>query len=137
MCSAFLLFYCKNFTLINVLKKEQSNKDACLKAQQHYYENNKEAIKEQAKIKYHNLTREEKDKRSEYAKNWYNNLSEDKINEKRAYGKNRYHNMLEEKKQKLKEYQKMYREKKKQELQSIKEEEDNFDKNAVLTIPET
>ena len=30
--------------------------------------------------------------------------------------------MLEEKKQKLKEYQKIYREKKKQELQSIKKE---------------
>ena len=45
--------------------------------------------------------------------------------------------MLEEKKQKLKEYQKMCREKKKQELQSIKKEQGNFDKNAVLTLPET
>ena len=102
---------------------DQSHKDACLKTQWDYYENNKEAIKEQAKSKYHNLTREEKDKRCEYAKNWYNNLSEHKKkNEKRAYGNKRYHNMLEEKKQKLKEYQKIYREKKKQELQSIKKE---------------
>ena len=76
----------------------QTNKDVCLKTQWDYYENNKEAIKEQAKSKYHNLTREEKDKRCEYAKNWYNNLSEHKKNEKRAYGKKRYHNMLEEKK---------------------------------------
>ena len=36
-----------------------------------------------------------------------------KKNEKREYGKNRYHNMSEEKKQKLKEYQKNYREVKK------------------------
>ena len=36
-----------------------------------------------------------------------------KKNEKREYGKNRYHNMPEEKKQKLKEYQKIYREAKK------------------------
>ena len=36
-----------------------------------------------------------------------------KKKEKREYGKNRYHNMSEEKKQKLKEYQKNYREVKK------------------------
>ena len=45
--------------------------------------------------------------------------------------------MLEEKKQKLKGYQKIYREKKKQELPSIKKEQGNFDKNAVLTLTET
>ena len=36
-----------------------------------------------------------------------------KIKWKREYGKNRYHNMSKEKKQKLKEYQKNYREAKK------------------------
>ena len=36
-----------------------------------------------------------------------------KIKTKREYGKNRYRNMSEEKKQKLKEYQKKYRETKK------------------------
>ena len=45
-------------------------------------------------------------------------------NEKRAYGKNRYHNMSSEQLQKHKEYQKyyqkIYREKKKQELQNSK-----------------
>ena len=106
-----------------------------LQMQRDYYQKNKEAIKED------NLSPEEKDKRSKYAKNWYNNLSEDKKNEKRAYGKNRYHNMSEHKKQELEEYQKlyqkMYRAKKKQELQSIKKEQGDFDKNAVLTPPET
>ena len=34
-------------------------------------------------------------------------------NKKREYGKNRYHNMFEEKKQRLKEYQKNFREAKK------------------------
>ena len=45
-------------------------------------------------------------------------------NEKRAYGKNRYHNISREQLQKHKEYQKyyqkIYREKKKQELQNSK-----------------
>ena len=36
-----------------------------------------------------------------------------KKKKKREYGKNRYHNMSEEKKQRLKEYQKNYREAKK------------------------
>ena len=52
-----------------------------------------------------------------------------KKNEKREYGKNRYHNMSEEKKQKLKEYQKNYRETNK----SIKSAESrNLIKNALL-----
>ena len=37
----------------------------------------------------------------------------EKKKNKRKYGKNRYHNMSEEKKQRLKEYQKNYREAKK------------------------
>ena len=55
--------------------------------------------------------------------------------------KAKYHNMSDEERQKHKEhqkiYQKMYRPKKKQELKSIKEEQDDFDKNAVLTPPKT
>ena len=55
--------------------------------------------------------------------------------------KAKYHNMSDEEKQKHKEhqkiYQKIYRAKKKQELKSIKEEQDDFDKNAVLTPPKT
>ena len=34
----------------------------------------------------------------------YRNLSEEDKNKKKEYGKDRYHNMSEEKKQKLKEY---------------------------------
>ena len=40
-------------------------------------------------------------------------LSEEENNKKREYGKNRYCNMSEEKKQRLKEFQKNYREAKK------------------------
>ena len=48
----------------------------------------------------------------ERTKNKHKELSEEK-NIKREYGRNRYHNMSEEKKQRLKEYQKNYREAKK------------------------
>ena len=58
----------------------------------HYYKNNKERLREQGGNKYRNLSEEE---------------------EKKEYGKNRYHNMSEEKKQRLKEYQKKYRDSKK------------------------
>ena len=44
-------------------------------------------------------------------------MSEEK-NKKREYGKNRYHNMSEENKQRLKEYQKIYREAKKSQYNS-------------------
>ena len=49
----------------------------------------------------------------EQARDKYRNLSKEGKNEKREYGRNRYHNMSKEKKQKLKEYQKKYRETKK------------------------
>ena len=58
------------------------------------YEHDKQRLREQAGVKYKNLSDEEK-------------------NKKREYGKNRYRNMSEEKKQRLKEYQKNYREAKK------------------------
>ena len=41
------------------------------------------------------------------------NLFEEDKNKKREYGRNKYHNMSGEKKQRLKEYQKKYRETKK------------------------
>ena len=56
----------------------QRNRETLLKKQRDFYENNKELIKEQARIKYHSLSIEEKNKRNEYAKNWYNNLLDDK-----------------------------------------------------------
>ena len=108
-------------------KYYQRNRDVYLQNQRDFYEDNKEMIKERARIKYHSLSPEEKEKRNNYAKNWYNNLSEDKKNIKRAYAKKKYHNMNGEELQKFKEYQKnyqkMYCEKKKQELENIKKEQ--------------
>ena len=69
-----------------------SNKSRCdLNGSRDYYENGKERLREKARDKYRNLSKEEK-------------------NRKREYSKNRYHNMSEEKKQRLKEYQKNHRE---------------------------
>ena len=103
-----------------------------MQKQRDVYENNKELIKQEVRIKYLNLSPEEKVNRSEYAKNWYNNLPDDKKNIKREYGKNRYHNMTDNEKQKYKEYQKnyqkMYQEKKKQELENIKKAQGNLNK---------
>ena len=45
--------------------------------------------------------------------------------------------MSDEQLQKYKEYQKIYREKKKQDLQNSKKEQGDFDKNSVLTPPKT
>ena len=106
-----------------------------------YYQANKEKLKEQTKIRYPNKSIEEKEKSKEYYRNWYNNLDEDKKKQIRANAKNRYHNMNDEQMQKHKEYQKnyqkIYRAKKKQELENSKKEEDDFDKNAVLTPRKT
>ena len=72
----------------------RKNRDAILKTAKDYYENDKKRLRQQARNKYGNLSKEGK-------------------NKKRVYGRNRYHNMSEEKKQKLKEHQKNYREAKK------------------------
>ena len=58
------------------------NSGAILNRAKDYYENNKERLREQARVKYRNLSEEEK-------------------NKKREYGENRYHSMSEEKKQRL------------------------------------
>ena len=71
----------------------QRNRDVILIRVKDYYENDKKRLREQARDKYRNLSEEDK-------------------NKKREYGKNRYHNMSEEK-QKVKQYQKNYREAKK------------------------
>ena len=60
-----------------------------------YYENDKKRLREQARDKYRNLFEEEKNKKTP------------------EYGKNKHHKMSEEKKQRLKHYQKNYRETKK------------------------
>ena len=70
----------------------ERNRDVILNREKDYYKNNKELLRE----------KEQKKKNRE--------LSEEEKNKKREYGRNRYHNMPEEKKQRLKEYQKNYRE---------------------------
>ena len=65
----------------------QRNRDVILNRAKYYYQNDKERIRELAGYK-----------------------SEEEKNIKREYGRNRYHNMSEEKKQRLKKYQKTYRE---------------------------
>ena len=71
----------------------QRNQDVILVRAKDYYENDIERLKEQARDKYRNLSEEK--------------------NKKREYGRNRYCNIPEEKKQRLKDYQKNYREAKK------------------------
>ena len=66
----------------------QRKRDVILNRAKDYYENDNERLREQARVKYRNLSEEEKIK-------------------KREYGKNRYRNMSGEKKQRLKEYQKI------------------------------
>ena len=72
--------------LINHYQKKQN---VILNRAKHYYKNDKEKLRVQARDKHRNLSEEEK-------------------NKKREYGKNRYRNMSEEMKQQLKEYQKHY-----------------------------
>ena len=43
-----------------------------------YYQNDKEWLREQARDKYTNLFKEERNKKSEYGKNRYHNMSEEK-----------------------------------------------------------
>ena len=93
-----------------------------MQKQRDFYENNKELIKQEVRIKYLNLSPEGKVKRSEYAKNWYNNLPDDKKNIKREYGKKQKY------KEYQKNYQKIYQEKKKQELETIKKAQGNLNK---------
>ena len=72
----------------------QRNRKTKLNRAKNYYNDNNEVLKEKARNKCRELSEEEK-------------------NIKRKYGRNRYHNMSKENEQKLKEYQKSYRETKK------------------------
>ena len=73
----------------------------------HYYENDKERLREQVRNKYRNLSEQDKKK-------------------KREYGKKRY-NMSEEKKQKLKDHQK-------RKYQKAKESKNNNEQNSFLIM---
>ena len=70
----------------------ERNRDVILNRAKDYYKYNKELLRERVKkINIENYLKNEK-------------------NIKREYGRSRYHNMPEEKKQRLKEYQRNYRE---------------------------
>ena len=117
------------------------NRDYYLQYQKDLYNKNKEEFKERARNRYNNLSPAEKQKRIEYSRNRYVNLPEDVKNKVREKARNKYHAMSYEVLQKHKEYQKnyqkIYRAKKKQELENIKKAQGNFDKNAGLTPPKT
>ena len=72
----------------------QRNRDVILNRAKYYYGNDKERLRELREINIKTYLKK-------------------KIYKKREYGKNRYHKMSEENKQRLKEYQKKYREAKK------------------------
>ena len=71
----------------------QRNRDVILNRAKDYYENDKERLESKQEINTETYLKEK--------------------NKKTEYRKNRYRNMSEEKKQRLKEYQKNYRETKK------------------------
>ena len=83
----FFSLYIKN-EWNNLLSKKRK---VILNKAKDYHENNKEILREKAENKYRELSEEEK-------------------NIKRGHGRNGYHNMSEEGKQRLKEYQRNYRE---------------------------
>ena len=56
----------------------QKNQVVILNRAKDYYENDKERLREQARDKYRNLSKEEKNKKTEYGKNRYINMSEEK-----------------------------------------------------------
>ena len=68
----------------------QRNRDTMLNRAKDYYENNEELLREGAKNKYRSLLKDEKDIKKQYQKSRYN--------------------MSDEEKQRLKDYQKNYRE---------------------------
>ena len=71
-----------------------------------YYKKKQRRDTKQNKILFEN----DKKRLREQARDKLRKLSEEETNEKRKYGRSRCHNMSKEKKQKLKEYQKHYRE---------------------------
>ena len=56
----------------------QRNRDVILNRAKYYYENDKERLRKQARDKYRNLSKEEKNKKGEYGKNRCRNMSEEK-----------------------------------------------------------
>ena len=59
----------------------QRNRDVILNTAKDYYENDKERLRQQARDKYRNLSEEERNKKREYGKNKYCNMSEERLKE--------------------------------------------------------
>ena len=56
----------------------QRNKNVILNRAKGYYENVKKRFREQARDKYRNLSKEDKNKKRKYGRNRYHNMSEER-----------------------------------------------------------
>ena len=61
----------------------QRNRDAMLQRSKEYYENNKDKGKEYQINRFHNMSKEERDKLNEYHRRWYSKLDDDRKNNMR------------------------------------------------------
>ena len=55
----------------------QRNRDAIVNTAKVYYENDKERLKDQVRDKYRNLSEEEKNKKTEYGRKRYHSISKE------------------------------------------------------------
>ena len=69
----------------------QRNRDAMLQRSKEYYENNKDKRKEYQRIRFHNMSIEERDKLNEYDRTWYSKLDDDNKNKMRKNALDRYY----------------------------------------------
>ena len=69
----------------------QRNRDAMLQRSKEYYENNKDKRKEYQRIRFHNMSIEERDKLNEYHRTWYSKLDDDRKNKMRKNALDRYY----------------------------------------------
>ena len=69
----------------------QRNRDAMLQRSKEYYENNKDKRKEYQRIRFHNMSIEERDKLNEYHRTWYSKLDDDNKNKMRKNALDRYY----------------------------------------------
>ena len=69
----------------------QRNRDAMLQRSKEYYENNKDKRKEYQRIRFHNMSIEERDKLNEYHRTWDSKLDDDNKNKMRKNALDRYY----------------------------------------------
>ena len=62
-----------------------------LQRSKEYYENNKDKRKEYQRIRFHNMSIEERDKLNEYHRTWYSIVDDDKKNKMRRDVHDRYY----------------------------------------------